>query len=173
MTMTGRTRQVAAAVLVAVALVAGAGTLQGATAAPSAVDTAVAALQRIEAGPSYLAAERAVIAGQPVPALAKQALEAQVAEFLASPAFAAAAHELSPAVGDRGVPEFTYHLNQGNQRMVAAVNVFTVLVVPGVLGCPIGQPTCVSLWVLVGASLAAGAVVSGAQEYVQAVLSLP
>jgi hypothetical protein len=183
MTMTGRTRQVAAAVLVAVALLAGAGSLQGATASTlstgSATDATVAAVQRILASPSYAVAERAVLAGQPVPAVAEQALEQQVAALAATPAYAAAVAELAPQVGsvavdERGVPEFMYHLNQGNQRMLAAVGVFTVLVVPGIAACSIGSAaSCVPFWVLLGASLAAGAVLSGALEYVQAVLSLP
>ena len=176
MTMTGRVGRAAAAAAVAITLVAGVGSLQGATATTtSPADAAVAAMQRVLGSPSYLAAERAVLAGQPVPADAKRALEAQVTDLVASPAFAAAARELGAATvatGDRGVPEFMYHLNQGNQRMLAAVGVFTALVVPQTLNCAIGNPGCVEFWLLVGVNLSSAAVISGAFEYEQAVLSL-
>lgn len=183
MGMARRVRTVAAAAVAAIALVSSAASWQGvhatALGTSSPLDVAARSVQSLLSSPGYVAAERAVLAGRPVPLDAKLALEAEVTRLAASPAFLAAVDELAPlvrnvAVDERGVPEFMYHVNEGNERMVAAVNVFTVLVVPGILNCSIGSaPSCVSLWLLVGAGLASGAVLSGAQEYVAAVLALP
>jgi hypothetical protein len=177
---TGAARLIAA-VVVGIALVAGVGSLNGANAAtlaaPGPVEQAVAALQQVEATASYQAVETATLAGVAAPADARADVQRQLTAVLSSPTFRAAAESLAPSTSgvavNAGVPEFMYHVNQGNQRMLAAVAVFTVLVVPMALNCRVGDPLCVASWVLIGASLAAGAVVSGAFEYVAAVLSLP
>lgn len=72
-----------------------------------------------------------------------------------------------------GIPEAIEHINEGNERVLAIVNLFLVLILPGILACRIGTAAdCITLWLLVFAGLSAAAAIGAAFEYVAAVLAL-
>lgn len=110
-------------------------------------------------------------------------LVARVNALAASDAFEDAVAALDDAVdlqvtASHGNPgdhlnNAVYHLGQATARVGAAVGVWTILVIPGVLNCPIGSAaSCVSLWVLIGVQLSAVALTSAAFEVAAAALEV-
>jgi hypothetical protein len=109
-------------------------------------------------------------------------LVARVNQLAASSAFADAVAELDAAdlqiTANHGNPgdhlnRAIGNLNDAVDRVGAAVGVWTVLAIPGILACPIGSAaSCVPFWILVGVGLSSVALTAAAFEVVDAAVEV-
>jgi len=181
-----RTRTVA--VLVAIGMVAGAGGARAATSSSTAdawqtspaVHTVIDQLIAIEQSPDFaaFAAAHPALTGGRFAATGDARVDGVSTRFndlLASSAWTTTASLLGARLATTAPADLSqalYWIGQGNAQAVGIVGLWTVLIVPETLRCPIGDPTCEVFWVLIGASLSAVGAETAAFDYLNAVMAL-